>query len=55
MYILKYILGFREMYINRTWNGFLFMVAILQDIMEGGVNGFEPIRGAEGHQGQRGG
>ena len=55
MHSIQYILGFRKMYIVRTWNGFLFLVAILQDVIEGGVDGFGPIWGAKGYQGQRGG
>ena len=55
MHIVQCILGFKKMYINRTWNGFLFMVAILQDLLEGGVDWLGPNWSAEGHQGRRGG
>ena len=55
MHIIQYIIGFRKMYINRTWIGFLFIVAILQDLLEGGVDWLEPNWSAEGYQGQRGG
>ena len=43
------------MYINRAWNGFLFIDAVLQDVLEGGVDWLGLNWSVEGYQGQRGG